>query len=103
MSKVLDDIGIERNRQDSKWGVQDHPDGAFLSAGAMSAIREAAQMSCALDVKFSTVNWVNILDEEVAEAFEQAALKNDEALREELVQVAAVAVAWIECIDRRTK
>jgi hypothetical protein len=45
-----------------------------------------------------TLKWVDILEEEVAEA---AAESDPAKLRAELVQVAAVAVAWIEAIDRR--
>ena len=42
--------------------------------------------------------WQQILEEEVLEAY---ACASDVELRAELVQVAAVAVAWIEAIDRR--
>jgi NTP pyrophosphatase (non-canonical NTP hydrolase) len=47
------------------------------------------------------LSWDKILVEEVAEAVEAAANGDLTALREELVQVAAVAVAWIEAINRR--
>lgn len=42
--------------------------------------------------------WRHILDEEVAEALAET---DPERLRAELVQVAAVAVQWIEALDRR--
>ena len=47
------------------------------------------------------LGYFDILMEEVAEAHDEARDGNTEAARIELVQVAAVAVAWIECIDRR--
>ncbi len=53
---------------------------------------------CRYQLLHVDVNWKTILLEEVAEAFAE----NDPAtLRRELVQVAAVAAAWIEAIDRR--
>jgi NTP pyrophosphatase (non-canonical NTP hydrolase) len=67
---------MERHAQDAKWGEQNHDD--FI--------------------------WTAILTEEVGEAA-QAALHakfgGHGDLREELVQVAAVALAWLECMDRR--
>lgn len=71
------DICAERVRQDLKWGEQNHdPD-----------------------------RWMSILMEEVGE-FAQASLQarfgkgSPAAVREELVQVAAVALSMIECCDR---
>jgi hypothetical protein len=43
------------------------------------------------------VTWLDILLEEVAEAFAESDLVK---LRTELIQVAAVAVRWVEAIDR---
>jgi NTP pyrophosphatase (non-canonical NTP hydrolase) len=76
---TLGDVSNERARQDAKWGEQNHDDGT----------------------------WGLILGEEFGETCEAAlavAFGNADPnrVREELVQVAAVAVAWIECIDRRT-
>lgn len=91
--RVLSDIATERSKQDAKWGQQDH----------------------------TPPDWMMILQEEVGE-FARAhmevlydagpASKEGEApwraemdrkrrhIREELVQVAAVTVAMIECGDR---
>jgi NTP pyrophosphatase (non-canonical NTP hydrolase) len=80
---VLTEVRQERKHQDKKWGQQNH----------QSPI------------------WLAILSEEVGEASEEvlnelfpAALipsaVGRAALRRELIQVAAVAVAWIECLDR---
>ncbi len=66
----------ERQRQDEKWGIQNHdPD-----------------------------HWLAILTEEVGELakaiLEAAHGSPVEDIRKEAVQVAAVAVALIECLDR---
>ena len=75
---VLMEVGLERCKQDRKWGVQDH----------------------------SPADWLMILGEEFGEA-SKAALEarfghNDGGrnYRKELIQVAAVAVAMIESLDR---
>ena len=75
--RVMGDVLHERGQQDSKWGEQNH----------------------------SPFTYLTILGEEYGEAC-QAALHLEfggpeaDKLREELVQVAAVAVAFIECLDR---
>lgn len=73
------DVDQERSKQDAKWGVQDHTDPI----------------------------WQAILTEEVGEAAQEVltreygdAAKGHGDLREELLHVAAVAIAWIECLDR---
>lgn len=77
--KVFDAIARERQRQDAKWGIQD----------------------------LDPFTWIAVLTEEVGE-FSQASLhlkfggKKAKGFREEAVQVAAVATAIIECIDRGT-
>ncbi len=47
-----------------------------------------------------TVEWLDILMEEVCEA---AAEDDHVTLRAELVQVAAVALSWVEDIDRKAR
>lgn len=85
--RVSSEVTEERIRQDKKWGEQNHNDS----------------------------RWSHILGEEYGEAmegvnvltFDPDTVMWDERtstinhLREELIQVAAVAVAWVECIDRR--
>ena len=80
---VLDEVHTERLKQNEKWGEQNHND--FI--------------------------WTAILGEEFGEVAQQALWahfdndgpteKGGNSVRKELIQVAAVAVAWIECIDRR--
>lgn len=83
MYTAINDVVGERERQETKWGEQSHPD----------------------------VAWATILGEEFGEVCKEALAIHyencltiqegaSERLRAELVQVAAVAVAWIEDIDR---
>ncbi len=67
---IIRDIRAERKRQDNKWGAKLHPND----------------------------KWLSILVEEVGEAA-TAQLNNDDVnLREELTQVAAVCVKWLEML-----
>lgn len=93
---VLGEVGVERARQDARWGVQDHPSGTGQAFDDELA-RDAAQLACQDAFEGGYGTWRHILHEEVAEAFAEAAPAR---LRSELVQVAAVAVAWIEALDR---
>lgn len=71
-SEALAAVMAERNRQDAKWGIQNH----------------------------APHIWLVILGEEFGEA-SKATLEMDwNAYRSEMVQVAAVAVAAIEACDR---
>jgi hypothetical protein len=107
---VLGEVLAERIRQDEKWGEQNWP--SFIPRTFADMEREniarsgyygilteiAAKHNTQRRFAMQTGTYADIFVEEVAEAI--GAL--DEAhLREELVQVAAVAVAWIEAIDRR--
>lgn len=94
--EVLAEIGKERERQDVKWGEQNHQDGTGGQMREFAAM--VARGWCDKQHETNSETWLDILNEEMAEAFAES----DEAkLRKELVQVAAVAVAWIEAIDRR--
>jgi NTP pyrophosphatase (non-canonical NTP hydrolase) len=78
--RAIDEIARERRRQDAKWGEQNH----------------------------DMITWCAILTEEVGE-LAQCALQEKfggehgtaERLRNEAVQVAAVAIAIVECLERR--
>jgi NTP pyrophosphatase (non-canonical NTP hydrolase) len=73
-ARVLADVGIERMRQDEKWGVQGH----------------------------MADRWNTILGEEVGEVSKAINECDTKAnLRAELIQVAAVASAWVEHLDRQ--
>ena len=93
---VLEELYEERQRQDAKWGEQNHPDGTGGPGTPAAAYRARAR--CKANGPGED-NWRDILDEETAEAYAEV---DPALLRGELVQVAAVAVAWIEAIDRRS-
>ena len=95
-ARVLEEVSRERVAQQAKWGEQNHPDGTGLPHAAHKPIR--AQRDCEAAFANGRGTWRHILIEEVAEA---EAESDRTRLREELIQVAAVAVAWVEAIDRR--
>lgn len=99
---VLGEVVEERIRQDEKWGVQDYPMGTGDRPGLSlaEAVAHADEMRRTCDEAFTlgVGTWLHILDEEVAEA---SAESDPEKLRAELLQVAAVAVAMVEALDRR--
>ncbi len=95
--EVIGDILRERKKNRERWGVQDYPDGTreqyeYLAIEAREDCQEATE--------HGHVTWSDVLREEVFEAFAET---DSIKLRAELVQVAAVCVAWIEAIDRRGK
>lgn len=76
--EVLQEVLKERLRQVKQWGRQRHPEG----------------------------DWALILGEEYGEACQSALQQkpgDHRDLRGELIQVAAVAVAWIEDLDTRER
>lgn len=97
-SRVAVEVAAERVRQDARWGEQNHPDGTGLPGDIIAA--ELARELCDKRAADGTVAWRDILLEEVCEAFAEA---DAGKLRMELVQVAAVAAAWVAAIDRRGK
>lgn len=94
--QVLAEIAQERTRQDAKWGEQNHPDGT--GAPGSAEVADSAREACDRAAEHGVAFWSLILLEEVSEAIAES---DPAALRGELVQVAAVAVNWIEAIDRR--
>lgn len=119
IKSVLAQIHGERVRQDAKWGEQNHPD---LKPGLLAEAREDYDGSVDLDVvcdyyglpfpeeakartdgdaHMGAGSWVAIAVEELVEAVEAAANGDEDALRTEVVQLAAVCVSWVQAIDRR--
>lgn len=105
-SRALMAVVNERARQNAKWGEQNYPNGTGpdklpmpYGSGSWSASVAAERLTlltnCAAQVGRCT--WLHILREEVFEAFAEA---DQTKLRAELIQVAAVAVQWVEAIDR---
>ncbi len=93
---VLSDINDERISQELKWGQQNHPDGTGQATDIVR--RDRAIIECDEAHRSGAGTWRHILNEEFHEALAE---RDPIKLRYELVQTAAVAVAWIEAIDRR--
>jgi hypothetical protein len=60
-----------------------------------------AKFTCQAKARRGEVTWFDILLEEVAELLEAIVTRDPATIRGEAAQVAAVAVGWIEAIDRR--
>lgn len=93
IDKIIDEIKAERERQDKKWGVQNHSPIEWIGI-LTEEVGEAAKE--AVDYHFAKVNHKGS-DEKLIELEEGLTISN---YRQELIQVAAVAVQMIECIDR---
>jgi hypothetical protein len=99
MENIFEEIKAERRRQDEKWGEQNHPmlpelfslDGCRRSMEVLKRENELAS-------KRGKNCWYHILAEEALEVFAET---EPEKQRAEMIQVAAVAVAIIECLDRK--
>lgn len=92
---ILDDVVRERQAQLEKWGEQNHRDGTNRADDRRLA--DEARKRCDDRASIGLVTWRDILDEEVREAFAE---RDAALLRAELVQVATVCAAWVDCIDR---
>lgn len=104
---ALAEVSAERERQNLKWGEQNHPNGTGddllllrelpNSLPRYGMLARLAKNATDRHAAIGTVTFADILLEEVFEAMAE----NDPAkLRAELIQVAAVATQWVEAIDR---
>lgn len=101
---VVAEVIHERAAQHRKWGQQDHPDGTgpdlvWAYTGPAAYVAETAQSECQRLTAEGCVTFADIFLEEVAEALAEA---DPVRLRTELIQAAAVAIQWVEKIDRDT-
>lgn len=100
---VLQEVLAERVRQDERWGEQNHPVHDPLSpTGVYLLGRSYAALEQVMKARFELFppSWAVIQLEEV---FEALAAKTPAEARSEFIQVAAVAVAAVESIDRALK
>lgn len=109
---VLSEVQLERERQDAKWGEQTHPclDLTLLTRkGGCTPERMCenyeipteprAKFMCENAFKKSQGTYAHIALEEFSEAVSEFdPLKR----RQEIIQLAAVCVAWVESLDRQT-
>jgi len=94
--KILADITAERGRQDSKFGEQNHAPQDWL----MILTEEVGEFARAhMDLYYTQPLEPGVSAEGQA-SFAASLDAKRRHLREELVQVAAVAVAMLECADR---
>lgn len=112
-ARVLREVDRERERQTIKWGVQNHPtvdpdiidmvetSGDSACGAYEIPTADAARDACEAAAHNGTCDWVRIAVEELCEAVEACARDEAGEGRKELVQLAAVCVAAVECIDRR--
>lgn len=77
MNYVLEDIAKERARQDQKWGGASHDD------------------------EHTTAEFVQLIEDYAGWARTMAGMNSTDKARNRLVQVAALAVAAVESIDRK--
>jgi hypothetical protein len=111
MNKILEEIAQERKRQDEKWGEQNHPclDETLLNrVGGCTPQRIAeeyeiptenrAKFKCDTAFKRGDGTWAHIALEEFCEVVGELDI---EKRRTEIIQLAAVCVAWVENIDRK--
>lgn len=103
---ILEEVHQERIRQHEKWGEQNLPDGTgpnLLLFGRTETdatnrtLRNAAIKVTDSRSMMGILSYSDIMLEEVFEALSET---DQKLLRAELVQCAAVAVQWIEKIDR---
>lgn len=94
--RIFQNVMDERYRQDRLHGFVDYPDGTGRHDQQERA--EDAKRYCDILLQNGVLTWGDLLVEEVAEVMAE----NDSAfLREELIQVAALAIKWVQAIDRR--
>lgn len=100
--QIFAEISLERLAQDTKHGIQDlpiRPDDPEVQERIRN-MAEGFKKLCDRATETGNVTFYEVLLEEVMEAF---AADTEAEQRQELVQVAAVAVKAIETIDRRNK
>lgn len=102
VDQLLVEVSDERWRQQQKFGPQHHLRDR-IAPGELEIYRVEADWcrnECDKHAKEGGASWTDILLEET---FEALAESDPKKLRAELVQVAAVAMAWVEAIDRRSE
>jgi len=76
MNKVFDDIRIEREAQDIRWGGEAHDD------------------------QHAPEEWLDFIWRQVDRANDLIGTRADEEYRKRLIKIAALAVAAVESLDR---
>lgn len=95
---VIASVVAERARQDAKWGAPHDPARGDGTGEQYEPRARHAKLRTDAHAAAGRLTWMDILAEEVAEAFAES---DPVRLRAELVQVAAVAVKWVRVLDSR--
>lgn len=95
-------VATERRSQEQKHGVDcfDIPDSTD-NPEARLTWETIARNSCDRAFREGRLTMAHVLDEECAEALTAAARGDTQALKGELIQTAAVCLAWLEEIEKR--
>jgi hypothetical protein len=98
--KINSEVLVERCKQELKWGEQNHE--PILWCAILG--EEVGEVNkAALEAKFEIINafreTLSIMEFDEA-SFREKMNEHYKGLREELIQVAAVAVAFVESLDR---
>ena len=100
VDEALGDVRAERKRQHARWGEQNHPNVGDSDLWRRSCHNLGRRLEAGARRRLTgPPTYEAILMEEVGEALQE--LSDDVSLEAELIQVAAVAVAWVEAIRRR--
>lgn len=91
--EIIQDIIVERARQDERFGLQRHPDG---TSGCLRIDADKARTACDILTSIGAVTWRHILTEEFFEAMSET---DPIRLREELLQCVAVCCCWLADIS----
>jgi hypothetical protein len=110
---IYEEIKLERKKQIEKFGEQNHPclDEVLLNReGGCTPLRMCeeyeipsevrAKFNCDVSFDRKQGTFAHIAVEEMSEIISQFDM---EKRREEIIQLAAVCVAWVESIDRKLK
>ena len=105
---VLSLVREERARQFARYGTNDDlPDGSgpltrwllpYTAEGAQTIEGDLREDYEEYEEEAGAPTWVHLLREEMAEAFAEG---DPQRLEEELIQVAALAVSWVESLRTR--
>lgn len=105
---LLNRVAQEMERQVAKWGTQNHASAHgydVLDSVAHPTAQDAKDLCDGIvyGAIGGVLSWTDIFLEEVLEAREEAMLGDMDKLKEELIQCAAVALSWVQSIERNGK
>lgn len=93
--KVMADVRAERLRQETRWGKQRHSNGTSIK---FKPLADAARNATRAADANGQNTWGHIAREEFWEVMSET---DRVKLREELIQLGAVVIAWVECLDEQ--